>query len=229
MALSELAAGAITAATTAAASAAGSGISAGVKNRRAFRRAMKMHNMQRQEQMDDMRWQYEMNSPLQQMELLRQAGLNPNMVYGSGNPVMPASSGGGVGFQNPISHVGNFDINSFVSNLATLANVKAINQRRLLDAQRTANELLKGQVVAKRMDIDFGKDGLYSRLKHAQIRALDSSSALREQEYAFQSDLKPYGIGNNAPWWIKPAIKGGLHIKDSIKTGFNSFLNFLGF
>ena len=204
-------------------------LASGLGNKRAFRRAKTMHNIQRQEQLDDMRWNYEMNSPIQQMRLLREAGLNPNMVYGSGNPVVSTSAGGGVGFQNPVSHVGNFDINSFVNNLATMANVKAINQRRLLDAQRTANELLKGQVIGKKMDVDFDKDGLYSKLKKAQIRALKSSSALREQEYEFQKDLKPYGIGNNAPWWIKPAIKGGLQIKDTLKSGVNSFLQFLGF
>ena len=39
-------------------------LASGLGNKRAFRRAKTMHNIQRQEQLDDMRWNYEMNSPV---------------------------------------------------------------------------------------------------------------------------------------------------------------------
>lgn len=204
-------------------------LATGLGNKRAFRREKTMHNIQRQEQLDDMRWNYVMNSPIQQMRLLREAGLNPNMVYGSGNPVVSTSAGGGVGFSQPPSHIANFDINSFVDNMVKLQQIKNLQQNNLLASARTANTLLQGQIVGKKFEQDFGENGLYAKLKNAQIRALDSASDLRQQEYDFQKDLKPYGIGNNAPWWIKPAMKFGGKALEAGKGALGQLLQFFGF
>lgn len=44
----------------------------------------KMHNIQRQEALADFTAQNKYNSPVEQMKRLREAGLNPNLVYGEG-------------------------------------------------------------------------------------------------------------------------------------------------
>lgn len=56
----------------------------GFQNRRDRRFAQQQYNIQRQDALSDWNMQNEYNSPASQMERLKAAGLNPNLVYGSG-------------------------------------------------------------------------------------------------------------------------------------------------
>lgn len=66
---------------------AGQGINAaatGANNRKQRKWSEKMYERQRQDSLMDWNMQNEYNSPQSQMARLRQAGLNPNLVYGNG-------------------------------------------------------------------------------------------------------------------------------------------------
>lgn len=67
-----------------AAAATGAGVSAGVSstaNRRAFKWTRKMYDIQRSDYLSDR----EYNNPANQMQRFRDAGLNPNLIYGQDN------------------------------------------------------------------------------------------------------------------------------------------------
>lgn len=77
------------------ASLAGQGINAlsqGSMNRKTRAFSEKMYNRQRQDSLSDWAMQNEYNSPQAQMERLRNADLNPNMVYGNGSVVANSQS-----------------------------------------------------------------------------------------------------------------------------------------
>ena len=52
-----------------------------------------MYQKQRQDALDDWNRQTLYNSPIEQMKRLKEAGLNPNLVYGSGQARTPAGRG----------------------------------------------------------------------------------------------------------------------------------------
>lgn len=77
------------------ASLAGQGINAlaqGSMNRKTRQFSEHMYNRQRQDSLSDWAMQNEYNSPQAQMERLRNADLNPNMVYGNGSVVANSQS-----------------------------------------------------------------------------------------------------------------------------------------
>lgn len=82
-------------AITAGASLLGQGIgaySAGRMNKRAERFARSMYDKQRQHAVDDWHMMNAYNDPSAQMQRLRDAGLNPNLVYGSGADATTSSA-----------------------------------------------------------------------------------------------------------------------------------------
>lgn len=76
-----------------------SGIASGIigagasiyNNREANRRQLELYNLQYQRSLEAEQRQNLYNSPREQMKRLSEAGLNPNLVYGSGASVMPAA------------------------------------------------------------------------------------------------------------------------------------------
>lgn len=67
-----------------------------------------MYNQQRKDALSDRDWLAQFNSPEQQMARLRQAGLNPNLVYGKGAeftaPQIRAAQQGSVNLKAPVSN-----------------------------------------------------------------------------------------------------------------------------
>lgn len=61
-----------------------SGILQGAQNRATRKFAREQYDRQRQDNLADWTMQNEYNSPTSQMARLREAGLNPNLVYGNG-------------------------------------------------------------------------------------------------------------------------------------------------
>ena len=86
-----LPAAAIPAAVTAAGQVLGTGINAiaqGKMNKKTRQWNEKMYAQQRTDALADWNMQNAYNSPEQQMQRLRDAGLNPNLVYGNGAEAM---------------------------------------------------------------------------------------------------------------------------------------------
>lgn len=65
---------------------------AGSMNRRALKYNREMYNRQRLDALTDWNMQNQYNSPQQQMARLKAAGLNPNLVYGTGSVVANSQS-----------------------------------------------------------------------------------------------------------------------------------------
>lgn len=63
----------------------------GFQNRANRKFAMKQYSIARKDALSDYNMQNEYNSPASQMERLKQAGLNPNLVYGTGAGSMTAA------------------------------------------------------------------------------------------------------------------------------------------
>ena len=68
-----------------------SAIGQGIQNRKSREWNEKMYRIQRQDALTDWQMQNAYNSPAAQMERLRNAGLNPNLVYGNGAQASNAS------------------------------------------------------------------------------------------------------------------------------------------
>lgn len=71
---------------------AGGAIAQGTVNRASRKWNEKMYGIQRQDALADFQMQNEYNHPSSVMKRLRDAGLNPNLVYGSGNATTPSAS-----------------------------------------------------------------------------------------------------------------------------------------
>lgn len=63
----------------------------GSMNRKTREFSEQMYNRQYQDNLAQWHMQNEYNSPQAQMSRLKEAGLNPNLVYGSGNAIQPAA------------------------------------------------------------------------------------------------------------------------------------------
>ncbi len=94
------------------ASLLGTGISAIARsgqNKKSRQFTEKMYERQKQDNLDFWNMQNSYNSPEQQMERLRSAKLNPNLVYGNGNAIQPAQLQKAPTAQTPRFEAPNFE------------------------------------------------------------------------------------------------------------------------
>lgn len=128
-----------------------------------------------QEKMMDKQNAY--NSPVQQMERLKQAGLNPHLVYGSGNSVQssasPASSPA-----IPQSNFGEVATNYITNRLTARLEQNAI----------ATNENIKADTLNKEEQINESKSRQI--LQAAQTADVVTKTAKTKLEYDIASDLK---------------------------------------
>lgn len=124
------------------------------------------------------------NSPVQQMKRFREAGLNPDLIYGS----MDGSSSSAPSLTAPSTDVG-FDASGIATSGSQLASI--IQQQKYLDAQ-TENLSLQNQLLKK----DVGNKDEAIRLQNEQIKsAIDNmnqqTDKLKEEARSlqFQNDF----------------------------------------
>lgn len=119
----------------------------------------KMYNLQRQHAIDDFNMQNAYNSPQQQMQRLKEAGLNPNMVYGRGtidNFGGSIKQGDVKGWQPGVPRVDLSSIGDAFSQIADLK-LKAAQTDNLRSAVETSKEqraLLAAQALKTAKDTD---------------------------------------------------------------------------
>lgn len=82
---------AVLAAGITALSAGGQAIAQGKMNRKSIKFAREMYNKQRQDAIDNFNRINAYNTPEQQMRRFKEAGLNPHLIYGSGNATADAA------------------------------------------------------------------------------------------------------------------------------------------
>lgn len=143
--------GAAIAAGATIASNAGTAYAQGKQNRKTRKWNEKMHALVREESLSDWAMQNEYNSPRAQMERYRDAGLNPNLIYGQTNEA-PAVRSSEVQSWNPRAPQFNLDAPSVLSAYydtqlkeASVDNLRTQNtvlvQEAILKAAQTASTL----------------------------------------------------------------------------------------
>ena len=142
----------------------------------------KMYGIQRADALADWQRQNEYNSPLQQMQRLKEAGLNPNLVYGKGADAMA---------QGPIrsTHVKSWNPTAPQVNLAPVAETlgryydyklkeaQTNNVQQLTQNAKTKNDLDVLEKTLKLQSIDKGKIDLsfYNDIKSSSLESLKAN------------------------------------------------------
>jgi len=132
-------------------------IAQGTANRANRRHAEKMFQWEVNANRENWRMQNEYNSPAQQMQRLKEAGLNPNLVYGNG----ATATGGSISSSSATSPRGEaprFDLGQIVSGY--------------LDAQLREVQIDQGKASVDIMKQDVINKALQSQLTNAQIQKL---------------------------------------------------------
>lgn len=119
-------------------------------------RQAQMYHQQREDALADWNMQNAYNSPAAQMGRLRAAGLNPNLVYGSGSVVANsqsqprgASPGGptGIAPRLDLSGIGEAFMQAYQMGIME-AQKRALDQRAILDAAKTDTEKYKADLTS---------------------------------------------------------------------------------
>lgn len=160
----------VAAGIAAAAGLVGTGVGAAVNSRnRKF--ALEMYEKQRQDNEEDFHRQNAYNHPAQQMERLRQAGLNPNLVYGKGADTTAAVIKGA---QKP-----DFKAENWAAPLANVA-TNALTVYQNVQTQQAQRDNIIASTKAINQDVV---------LKQAQTAQIAAATAKTEQETRLASDL----------------------------------------
>lgn len=152
----------------------------GGANRKSRQYATEMYERQRRDALADWNMQNEYNSPMSQMARLRDAGLNPNLVYGHGSAQSPAGVPRGVNADSwrptaPTVNTGSalsayYDIQL---KEAQIDNMKATNTVLQQDAiMKTFQAMKEGTEL--RMTEGSDPNNLYESLKQTQLSVAKS-------------------------------------------------------
>lgn len=131
--------------------------------------------------------QNEYNKPVNQMKRLEEAGLNPNLVYGSGNAVIGAASGSAGSVGTVSNSRMSFD---FLSKMSMLNAMKQQNaQTRSINAN----------VDIAKADLELRKELTYAQIANlaASSRNTNASATYREADNAFLDSLGTSRTGAN--------------------------------
>lgn len=126
---------AIVAAGVAAASAGGQAYAQGKMNKKTREFSEKMYNKQRQDAITDFDKTNQYNSPAQQMQRLREAGLNPHLIYGGGGATSNAAPIRGADYPTPEQRTPNVGAILTDPVNAYIETQRFTGQQKLLDAQ----------------------------------------------------------------------------------------------
>lgn len=165
---------------------AGAGLLGNILNAGATRRentrqrqfTMDMYNAQRRDALADWHMQNDYNSPAAQMQRLKDAGLNPNLVYGSGSATQPAAqvrSSSGQGYNSKAPQVDTSFVGQSLMMFYEFARTQAETDR--IKAQK---ELLEEQYWT-----EFSKRGLMD----AKRNESHSKNALNLQQFDQKNQL----------------------------------------
>lgn len=174
----------------------GAGVNAaisGLQNigQRAYER--KMYNRQRKDALADWNMQNTYNSPEQQMQRLKEAGLNPNLVYGTGSVVansqsMPRATDMKVGQPQPIEVNPNNILQQYAQTKNTEQNTDNLKkQNQLLDEQ-----------------IKFYSANTLNKLKDTDVKVFNlakGESLLKYDLQAADSNVRRMDAQTNKLYW----------------------------
>lgn len=158
--------------------AIGGAVVQGIQNRQNFKRSMQMYNVQRQDALADWNMQNQYNSPEAQMRRLREAGLNPNLVYGNGadatSSSMPRQSNIAPA-QVDLSQIGGA-VNNYMNIAQAQQDMVFKNQQ--VDNLKEQNELLKVTKMLKQNQIIT---------ETAKALGINKSNILKDVEISYKN------------------------------------------
>lgn len=153
----------------------------GYQNRKNRDFALDMYNRERSDALADWNMQNTYNSPAAQMERLKAAGLNPNLVYGNGvvanSPGMPRSATMG-------SYHGEApQIDTSVSTQGLFFGTDMAIKRQQLDNLRTANAMMMSNIMNKNADTTLKEANTGNRAFDLEFKQtnMDVNTRIREQ------------------------------------------------
>ncbi|UIB81484.1 DNA pilot protein [Flyfo microvirus Tbat2_185] len=184
------------------------------------------------------------NTPEAQMQRFKDAGLNPNLIYGQQNTAAASPR-----MDMPTVNAPQF--NGFDSVIPAMQLYMDIKQRNAqLDNLKAQNELVRAQTVSEgvrnglttaqtarehhnlRMAHHLEQnsyDTAAANLRHLNISTtneylksnlLNRDATLRDyqiDEARFDSQLRQFGVTNNAKWWVKMLFKNMMNVNDVIR------------
>jgi len=187
----------------------------GVQNRANQRRAEKMFQWEVNANRENWRMQNEYNHPAQQMQRLKEAGLNPNLVYGNG----ATATGGSISSSSantPQGQAPRLDPGKIVSGY--------------LDAQLREIQIDQGKASIDIMKQDAINKALQSQLTNAQIQKLGADTETTKFGLSQAQRLADYSVeaaklGNqkieqeiqiNAKDYVLRELKNGSDLKEAL-------------
>lgn len=191
------------------ASTATNAMVAGKMNKRGERHANKMWEKQGQRELEYFNLQNAYNDPSAQMQRLKDAGLNPNLVYGNGAttesaPISPKSAQP-VNFRSPEIDLGGVVMNALQARQLESNIARTEAETRAIDA-RTAGTTFQNQLNER-----IGIDKMYERYTIANEK-LDTESKKMMAEYdAWQAGA----------FQGKPTDDPSSPIAKAVKAGYN--------
>lgn len=145
--------------------------------------AENMYNRQRADALADREFQNQYNSPAAQMQRLKAAGLNPNLVYGNGNAVQQSAQTRSSDFSTPKTDAPQ------------------------LNFQSTANSIMMGEQI-KQMQVQT--DNLKAAIEVAQqekiLKAAQTLNTVSQTEKTdVGTQIDKYNLNNSMPVSLKQA------------------------
>lgn len=153
-------------------------LSTAVNNRKMRKWNEKMYGIQRQDALADWNMQNVYNSPEQQMQRLKAAGLNPNLIYGNGTEAsgssgtVRSSSVESWNPQPPLVRPGNAigDMYDLKVKQATVDNLEAQNKVIVQDAEFRKAQIIAALVGAFKTQSEIPKIGIDTEIAGINLR-----------------------------------------------------------
>lgn len=178
--------------------AGGNAISQGKMNKRAERFSREMYDKQRGHAVSDWHMQNAYNSPEAQMQRLKEANLNPNLVYGSGSVAQEASTPRGSNASQPNFKAPQLDLGSVVQQAMMTKQIQSNIART--DAETEAiKERTAGDAFKNELNRTIGLERMAENYQWASDKvAIDSQRANAEFEAFKAGTDNYYGKGSMA-------------------------------
>lgn len=133
-----------------------------------------MYERQRQDSLADWNRQNEYNSPLMQMTRFKDAGLNPNLIYGQSNTAQPVRSSSAGNYKQEAPQ---FQLGQIFSEFVNLT----MQQKRM--------DLMQEDIRLRQQQVDLTQQKYASELNRQDLQAADLD--LKQQKYGYLEEMNP--------------------------------------
>lgn len=164
---------------------------------------LSMHRLKRSEDLADWQTEADYNSPKQQMQRLKEAGLNPHLVYGKGADATMGSVKSG-SIPHSQAQAPKLDYN-FQKSISDVMGAQATKLQ--VDNLKTQNEILQAEAAGKQLDnqqkafdLGFNQDVRGYRVENERLRIEGTRQSIdaKEVEMWLQREQNQYNRDSNS-------------------------------